>query len=415
MVAHPDLHETPSPPGRTASRRLRIGIDGTCLGSGRGYGRFLRELLPPLVEIAAPDQLVLFVDEATARHVSLPDLPLVRLRTRESQARAASAEGHRSLSDLWSMGRGVAAERPDVFYFPSLYSYFPVPGGIPLAVAIHDTIPERHGAVVFPSRRTRLLWGAKSRLARLQARTILTVSEYSRRRLHETLGIPLERIAVTPEAPSPAFGPVDDPAPRRRWLAARGWPEQAPYLLYVGGFNPHKNVLGLVRAFAQAARGPGGSELRLLLVGDVEGDVFHGNAAAIRAEIAARGLEPRVLWAGFVPDAELRHLYAGALALVLPSFEEGFGLPAVEAAACGAPCIATCESPLPEVLAGGGIFLDPRRPAALADAIARVVAEPALRAELAETARKRAAALSWRITAERTLESLLRTAERGGA
>jgi alpha-1,3-rhamnosyl/mannosyltransferase len=386
-------------------------VDATCLGSGRGYGRFLRELLPPLAELSAPHELVLFIDEATAARATLPDLPVVRLRTSQSQAQAASAEGHRSLRDLWRMGRGVAAERPDVFYFPSLYSYFPVPGRVPLAVSIHDTIPERYGALVFPTRRTRLLWWAKSRLARAQARTILTVSEYSRQRLNEVLGVPLERIAVTPEAPSPAFGPVDDPAPRRRWLAARGWPEDAPYLLYVGGFNPHKNVLGLVRALARASRDAAAAPLRLLLVGDVEGDVFHGNASAIRTEIASHGLESRVLWAGFVPDAELRHLYAGALALVLPSLEEGFGLPAVEAAACGAPCIATLESPLPELLAGGGVFFDPRRPRALADAIAHLAGDPAARAELGETARKRAAALSWRVTAERTLAALLRCAE----
>jgi alpha-1,3-rhamnosyl/mannosyltransferase len=410
-MAAPFAGRTPSRAGRAAARPLRIGVDGTCLGSGRGYGRFLRELLPPLVEIAPPHRLELFVDEATAARADLPDLPVVRLRTRESQALAASAHGHRGIADLWRMGRGVAAERPDVFYFPSLYSYFPVPGGIPLAVAIHDTIPESYGSIVFPSRRTRLFWWVKSRLARAQARTILTVSEYSRRRLSEVLGIPVERIVVTPEAPSPAFGSVDDPTPRRRWLAARGWPEDARYLLYVGGFNPHKNVLGLVRALAWASRDADASALRLLLVGDYQGDVFHGNASAIRTEIASQGLERRVLWAGYVPDAELRHLYAGALALVLPSLEEGFGLPAVEAAACGTPCIATLESPLPEVLAGGGIFFDPRRPRALADAIRRLLAEPAARSELAETARKRAGALSWRITAERTLEALVRCAE----
>ncbi len=395
----------------TARRTLRIGLDGTCLGSGRGYGRFLRELLPPLLARAASHELVLFVDAATAASVALPDMPVRLLSTRESQSRAASARGHRSLADLWRMGRGVAAERLDAFYFPSLYSYFPVRRGVPLAVSIHDTIPERHGAIVFPTRRTRWLWAAKSRLARSQATTILTVSEYARRSLHAVFGLPLECIHVTPEAPSPVFRPVDDPGPRRAWLAARGLPERARTLLYVGGFNPHKNVLGLIRALAQARTAAGAEDVRLVLVGDHEGDVFHGNVEAIRAAVREAGLETHVHWAGFVPDEALRHLYAGAEALVLPSFEEGFGLPAVEAAACGAPCVATRESPLPEVLEGGGLFFDPRAAGALEAALATLLSDRSRRDAMAERARKRAAALSWEVTAELTLEALLATTE----
>ncbi len=323
--------------------RLRIGIDGTCLGSGRGYGRFLRELLPPLLRRDAHDYR-LFVDDATASGMALPDMPIHRLATSESQAAAASARGNRSPLDLWRMGRGVAALDLDVFYFPSVYSYFPIPSrALPVAVAIHDTIPERHGRIIFPDRRTRWLWSLKSRLARWQARSIVTVSEYARDQIARELHIPADRIFVTPEAPSAHFSVPDDDAPLRGWLRERGLPTEAPYLLYVGGFNPHKNVVGLVRALGRLALP---AELRLVLVGDAEGDVFHGNVGEIRREISLAGLTERVHWAGFVPDEALRHLYAGALALVLPSLEEGFGLPAVEAAACGTPCVATRESPL---------------------------------------------------------------------
>lgn len=397
--------------GDGAARGLRIGVDGTCLGSGRGYGRFLRELLPPLLADPGPHAWILFVDEATAEGVALPDMPVVRLRTAESQAAAASARGRRSLADLRRMGRGVAEAGLDLFWFPSLYSYFPVPGRLPVAVTIHDTIPERHGAIVFPSRATRLAWRAKSWLARRRAAAILTVSEYARRSLAQVFGLPSERIRVTPEAPSPAFGPVADPEPGRRWRVAHGLPADAPYLLYVGGFNPHKNVLGLVRAFAGVARRELAPDLRLLLVGDHAGDVFHGNVAAIRAAIAEAGLSERVHWTGFVPDEALRLLYAEARAVVLPSLEEGFGLPAVEGAACGAPCVATRESPLPDVLAGGGLFFDPRDPEALEGALASLLTDPVRRDELAETARKRAAALSWEATARATREALEWTAE----
>ena len=389
------------------ARALRIGIDGTCLGSGRGYGRFLRELLPPLLAQCGADEYVLFVDAETAARAKLPAMPVVRLETGASQADAASARGARSPLDMLRMGRGVGRERLDAFYFPSVYSYFPLPPRIPLAVAIHDTIPERHGKIVFPRWQNRALWWAKSRAARFQARTLITVSEYARRQLAETFAMPAERIFVTPEAPSPAFAPVADAGAITKTLAARGIPDD-PYFLYVGGFNPHKNVTGLVRAFAAATAR---TRVRLMLVGDYQGDVFHQDLATIRAEIARADVDSRVNWTGFVPDGELRFLYAGALAAVLPAFEEGFGLPAVEAAACGAPCIATRESPLPEVLAGGGFFFDPHDARQLEAGLRRALEAPAEREAWAKAALTRASALSWDVTARATREALEATAE----
>ncbi len=386
---------------------LRIGIDGTCLASGRGYGRFLRELLPPLLAQAGPHQYLLFVDAETAEQVALPEMPIARLGAGESQAAAASARGSRGLGDMLRMGLGVARAPLDAFYFPSVYSYFPVPSRLPIAVAIHDTIPERHGAIVFPNAKTRLFWQAKSRAARWQARTIVTVSEYARRQLADVFGIAAERIFVTPEAPSPAFAPPADAAPRAALLTAHGVPTGAPYFVYLGGFNPHKNVSGLVRSLATLR---GEALPHLLLVGDAAGDVFHGNVGEIRRAIAETGLGARVHWTGFVADTDLCQLFAGALAVVLPAFEEGFGLPAVEGAACGTPCIATQESPLPEVLAGAGLFFDPRDPAALARALAQLAHDRGLRARLAAAALVRARALSWDITARETRRALEATA-----
>ncbi|MGH7821435.1 MAG: glycosyltransferase family 4 protein [Candidatus Binatia bacterium] len=395
-----------------AKAALRIGIDGTCLGSRRGYGRFLREVLPCLLEDGGRHRYVVFLDRWTAERVGPLAVETTLVDTTVGQADAASGRGNRSLRDLVAMGFAVARARLDVIYFPSVYSYFPVPSRVPVAVAFHDTIAERHGAVVFPNRRTRWLWNLKVGLARRQAAVVVTVSEWSRRRLHEAFGIPLDEIHVALEAPAAVFMPSVDATERNRWLAARGVAADEPYLLYVGGFNPHKNLGALVDAFADATRLRPAHPLRLILVGDWAGDVFHADVGALRGRIERAGLADRVLFAGFVPDEELRHLYAGALAVVLPSLEEGFGLPAIEGAACGAPAIATRRSPLPELLEGGGLFVDPDRAETLREAILRLVDEPELRDRLGAIALAQVRKLSWRSAAEATRRALEQAAGR---
>jgi alpha-1,3-rhamnosyl/mannosyltransferase len=402
------------PPSREGTERagLRIGIDATCLGSGRGYGRFLRELLPPLLE--DPDnEYILFVDSHTAEQLDPLPARCVTPSTSQAQGDAASARGQRKLGDMWRMGRAVANEQLDVMYFPSVYSYYPVPGRTPVAVAFHDVIAERHGAVVFPTRWNRWMWGAKARLARRRARALITVSEWSRRALSELFGTPIDEIYVTLEAPSPAFRPAPETETRRHWLKDRDLPEGADYFIFVGGFNPHKNLPALIDCFAEVAQTR--PNLHLILVGDYEGDVFHIDVEALLARIAMHGLERRAILAGFVPDEALRHLFTGARALVIPSLEEGFGLPAVEAAACGTPCIATTQSPLPELLEGGGLFVDPDDRAGLTRAMAQLADDEEARRALGAAALECARALSWRATAEATRKALTAVAtQRGG-
>ena len=401
-------HPTSAGPHRAppSTRGLRIGVDGTCLASQRGYGRFLRELLPPLLEFDRANEYVLFVDRHTAARLGPLPLRVVEPATSVGQAEAASARGSRSLRDLWTMGRAVAREPLDLMYFPSVYSYFPVPGRVPVVVAFHDIIAERHARIVFPTLRTRWLWRAKVALALRRARAIITVSEWSRASLAERFRIPAERIFVTLEAPAAVFRPVADPGPRRAWLRKRGLPEAVRYLIYVGGFNPHKDVGTLVEAFAALVKEERGRDLHLLLVGDHADDVFHSDVAGLRARIARAGVGERVCFTGYVGDPELRDLYAGAVALVLPSLEEGFGLPAVEAAACGTPCVATCRSPLPQLLEGGGLFVEPSDAAALRSALARLIGDPSRRRELSAAALEAANRLSWRSTAEATRRAL---------
>jgi glycosyltransferase involved in cell wall biosynthesis len=145
-------------------------------------------------------------------------------------------------------------------------------------------------------------------------------------------------------------------------------------------------------------------------VGDAGRDRFYGNLEQVRAAIEACGTGSIVHWTGFVDDEGLRHLHTGAVALLLVSEAEGFGLPAVEAAACGTPVIATRASPLPELLEGGGIFIEPGDPAALVDAMRTLLDDDALRDAMGRRARERAGQLSWERGARAALDALYEAA-----
>lgn len=375
---------------------MRIGVDASCWANGRGYGRYTRELLAALVRLAADDEFVFFVDPLADQRLDLDAPNLRRRRVAQSvpPTEAAAADGARSPLDMLRLTRAVWREPLDVFFSPSVYTYFPLPPGRKALVCIHDAIADRFPALTLPSARARLFWRLKMRLAIRQARLILTVSDYARGELETVLRVPGERIRVALEAPAPAYRPGT--AAEVAAAAARlGLPAAARWFIYVGGFSPHKHVDAVVRAHAAVARECGDAPPRLLLVGATSGDVFHGDQPRIRRAIAEAGTEALVRWTGFVPDDELRHLHTGALALLLPSASEGFGLPAVEAAACGTPVVATTASPLPQLLEGGGLFVPPGDVHALAAALRRLLADEAARRAMGDRARRRAAALTW--------------------
>ncbi|HET9799369.1 MAG TPA: glycosyltransferase family 1 protein, partial [Gemmatimonadaceae bacterium] len=388
---------------------MRIGVDGACLANGRGYGRFTRELLAELVSLASEHEFLLYGDRETLdrANVGLPNVRVVDVPQRIAPARAAAASGYRSPSDMLRLTRAVWRERPDVFWSPSVYTYFPLPPGLPVLVTVHDTITERFPELTMPSWRARMFWRAKVRLALWQSELVLTVSEFAAREIEMILGVARERLRVAGEAAAAAFHPATA-AEARAAARSAGVPDGAPWFTYVGGFTPHKYVDRIVRAHAalvaEALHG-GTVAPYLVLVGTLRDDNFHGVGAGIHEAITACGTGDYVRWTGFLPDDALRPLLAGTRALVLPSENEGFGLPAVEAAACGAPVIATTASPLPQLLEGGGVFVPPGDVDAVAAAM-RIMLDTAERDRLGRTALACAGRLTWRSSARATLAAL---------
>lgn len=375
---------------------MRIGIDATSWANARGYGRYTREILRALVPLARGHRLVCFLDRASAAQCDLesPNVERVVVSTAVAPTVAAASGGGRSPVDMLRFTRAVGRARVDAFYSPSVYGYFPLPLGLPAAVTIHDAIAERFPALTLPTTRDRWFWQAKVWLARRQSDLILTVSDHAASQITQYLGVPAHRLRVTLEGVATAYRPSESPADVARAAAAVGVPPGGRWLMYVGGFGPHKHVDVLVRAHAAVASRLGGPPLSLVLVGPSQ-DTFHQDLAGIHAAIDAVGSAARVHWPGYLPDDEIRHLHSGALALVLASAAEGFGLPAVEAARCGTPVIATLESPLPQILEGGGLFVPPGDQAALERAIETLATDEPRRVAMGRRALEQASRLSW--------------------
>ena len=182
-----------------------IGIDGGCWSNQRGYGRFLRELLRALGQVGASHHYTVYLDSGSYPLFDLEGpFEARRVATRQGVGEAATAESHRSLGDLLRMSLAVL-DPLDLFFFPSAYSFFPLLRPIPTIVGIHDTIADRNPQFSFSSRQQLLFWRLKMRLAIVQADTILTVSEYSKRSIAEWFGVPATRIAVMREAAALEF------------------------------------------------------------------------------------------------------------------------------------------------------------------------------------------------------------------
>jgi glycosyltransferase involved in cell wall biosynthesis len=385
---------------------MRIGIDATCWANARGYGRFTREIVPAMAALAARDEFVCFLDPLSASSFNV-DSPNVRkvvvAGIREAPVRAASAASNRSVTDMLRLTNAVRAERLDVFFSPAVYSYFPLPPGLRAVVTIHDAIPEKFPDLTLPSWRARLFWKLKVRLAIMQARRILTVSDYASNDLVRILGIDRNRIVVATEAASSAFYPStgENLSPELATLVGdRRW------FTYVGGFNPHKNVPVLIRAHAALSRDLGDDAPMLLLVGTRNRDEFFSEVPAILSEIERQCTGSLVKWTGFLEDEILRSIHSRSLGLLLPSDSEGFGLPAIEAAACGSPVIATRESPLPDLLAGGGFFVAPRDEKGLTSAMRELATDEDLRLRFGQAALEAAKRLTWERSAAAALGAI---------
>jgi glycosyltransferase involved in cell wall biosynthesis len=377
---------------------IHVGIDATSWTNNRGFGRFTRELVKALASRSAGFRYTLLFDQETP--VDVPNgIDAINARTTRTLSESAVGTTSRSFAYLWNVSRLARRTKFDVFFFPSVYSYFPILTRVPCVVCYHDTTAERFPALVFPTRWNQRLWQLKTALARFQTTRAMTVSEASARDLQEMFHIPKRRIDVITEGADPIFRLIHDSAGSAKVRARLGISQDAELLVYVGGINPHKNLMGLLKALPEIVAER--SKVQLAIVGDTSGKGFWDNVAELKSVIDGNGLLGRhVHFTGYMPDSDLAEFLNGAAALVFPSLWEGFGLPAVEAMSCGLPVLASRRASLPEVIGDAGLFFDPEDPSDIASCTLQYLRDPALRIRLQKTALERVRRFTWDRAAE---------------
>jgi glycosyltransferase involved in cell wall biosynthesis len=287
--------------------------------------------------------------------------------------------------------------------FPAIYSYVPVFSRARKIVMVHDTTADEFPEFALHGPTARVLWSLKGMLARRQADALIAVSDYARSQVVRRFALPDDRIGVVGEAPDRLFRVLPRPLVPTQTLRELGFHPEDRAIVYVGGFSPHKNLDSLVEAFAHIAFNGRYGAVKLFLVGDHDHGTFFSCYPRIKERVATMGLKGRVIFAGYLPDDDLVLLLNLAEMLVLPSMNEGFGLPAVEAAACGCPVVATTASPLPPILGDAMLGIDPRSETELRDAIVAVLSSHALRERMRAAGPLAAARLSWEKEARRLL------------
>jgi glycosyltransferase involved in cell wall biosynthesis len=363
---------------------LAFHVDQLFYPNPGGIGTYVRRLVPELATADPALEIALF-------HARFDGAPK-RERWLRGFWTEELAHGIRALYPAWALaGRPTlppSLSRRDLVHAPSPSAVPPKGDRQRLVVTVHDvaflTEPD-----AFPLR-WRLLFRAGLRRAIRTADAIVAVSQHTANELSARAGADPSRLHVTPLAPALPQGDTDVDAARSKYGISGG------YLLYNGAIEPRKNLLRLAAAYRRIAEGTGQA---LVLAGP------HGwRSDAVIAEARRTGAPGRIIVTGFVPADDLDALFRGASAFVYPSLSEGFGLPVLDAMARGVPCVVSNTSSLPEVAGDAALLVDPRDQQGWEDALAHVVTESELAASLSAAGRRRAAAFTWRRTAEATLE-----------
>jgi len=355
--------------------KAKVGINAHLLSGEAGYRR------------AGIHQYISQVLRHLPSHIGLDYVVYTRQEADNLQRKGVTAVStswpteKRSLRILWEqLNWPWQAWRQEIHLLHSMAFVTPLVTSCPVVLTVYD-LSFMHYPEQFPFGQRWYLTSQTNRSCQKASR-IITISESSRQDVHRFFNIPLAKIDVVYPGVDPIYRPYAA-AEVETFKAENGL---GRFILHVGTLQPRKNILTLLQAFAQLAE----PDLDLVLIGG-KGWLF----TDIFASAQALGLEDQVHFAGYVPDDLLPLWYNAAACLVFPSLYEGFGLPVVEAMACGTPVVASNSSSIPEAVGEAGLLFEPQQVEACADRITAVLHDPQLSAKMRRLGLEQAGQFSW--------------------
>lgn len=351
---------------------MRIGIDARKIND-TGIGRHIANLVENLLRVDSRNEYILFFDPVDVDKFDYP---------KSSVTKIIEPSGKYSIGEHFSLPSKANSLGLDIFHAP--HFVLPYFMKVPSVVTVHDVIHLIDPAFGLLAREYARFM-IRSAVAR--ARDVITVSGYTKRNLIGLFHTPADKIRVIPNGGGDGFARASGDAIKK---TAGKYGITPDYYLFVGSDRPHKNL----NAVAQALRLMGGDSVFVIAgrVGDDGKKLF-------------AGIEGRVRFIGQnMEKADMAALYSGASALLFPSFHEGFGLPPLEAMACGTPVVASNASCMPEILGDCAVMADPLDYLAMAEALARLKNDPAYRANYIGKGHERVRLYSWEQMARMTLE-----------
>ncbi|MDH3504986.1 MAG: glycosyltransferase family 4 protein [Nitrospirota bacterium] len=360
---------------------MRVGFDaGPMRASYSGIGQYVRCLFPAMFTCAQDIEWVAYTSS-----------------NRSSQTFPLHFPSHvcvKCAQSCWGFGR-IEKDRPPLDIFHGTNFKAPDYGQHRTLLTIHDVWLTRH-----PQYSKKLLGQALSSwklgLRARRVSRVVAVSHFSAREIQEVFHLPSDRIAVIHHGPSPDMFPERDDQKFQEVQARLDIPSR-PFVLFVGGAEPRKNHTVLFNAFARSPRLA--KSLSLVAIGEVQ-----SRGANLMVTARELGITDSVYCPGYVSSKDLRLLYSHAEGFVFPSLYEGFGIPLLDAMACGAPIITGTGSALPEVAGDAALYVDPHDPEQLGMEIERLISAPQLQAQLRNKGFERVKHFTWERAAQETLK-----------
>lgn len=371
---------------------MHIGIDCRMYSSHfTGIGRYVFELVENLQQIDRENEYFLFFNQPEFNNFQpgAPNFHKVLVNVK-----------HYSLAEQTSFKKTLDLYRLDLMHFTHFNA--PIFYRRPSIVTIHDLTLHFFPGKIMNSPLHRLAYALTVRSAVKKAVQVIAVSRSTARDLDEVLRVPLAKIKIIYEGVNPDFRPLANHQVIANTLEK--YSIRKPFLLYTGVWRNHKNLEGLLRAFALLDRH---EDLQLVITGRkdsvyAEGIFDLARELGLMSDFPPADLPPRVVFPGLVGEDELIHLLNAAHLYVFPSLYEGFGLPPLEAMQCGTPVVASNSSSIPEICNDSALYFDPRSPEDMAATIEKLLADEALYQKLVASGLEHVKKFSWQKMARET-------------